>query len=340
MTILYLFRSPGTGHSIDQLFDAIRVDVERQGVQTKTVRFPHVSRGLRTVWQNICFAKRLTADLFHITGDVHYAALALPASRTVLTIHDCFLLTNNRKRPLRYAVFWLLWYYLPIRRAGVVTAVSEKTRQELIRYVGPVAHRVQVVSNGYDSIFTYHPGVFTHRQPRLLQLGTAPHKNLSRLIAALEGMPCLLTIVGSLTDRLLAELHQRQIQYRHYGSLSKEQVAQLYRESDIVTFVSIQEGFGMPVLEANASGRAVITSAVSPMRELAAGAALLVDPADTTAIRTGIERIVLDDLYRQSLIDAGLENAQRYTISQTATHYKRLYAQQYRLTQANSSVAL
>lgn len=338
MTILYLFRSPGTGYSIEQLFDAVRVEAARRGVPTRAVRLPHISRGLRTIWQNLRFVRKLTADLFHVTGDVHYAALALPASRTILTIHDCFLLTNNRKRPLRYAVFWLLWYYLPIRRAGVVTAVSEKTRQELIRYVGRIAQRVQVIPNGYDPAFRYSPTVFNHAQPRLLQLGTAPHKNVSRLIAAIEGMPCVLIIVGPLTSKTTEELRQRHIQYRHYVDLGKEQVTQLYHESDIVTFVSIQEGFGMPILEANAIGRAVITSAVSPMRELAAGAAHLVDPTNPTTIRTGIEQLVRDDLYRQRLIDAGLENAQRYTIHLTADRYKRLYEKQYQFVSANSPV--
>ncbi|GAB3807967.1 glycosyltransferase family 1 protein [Spirosoma humi] len=334
MTILYLFRSPGTGYSIDQLFDTICAEVGRLGLNTKAVRLPYISRGLRTVWQNLHFTKQLTADLFHITGDVHYVALALPASRTVLTIHDCFLLTNNRKRPVRYLVFWLLWYYLPIRRAGVVTAVSEKTRQELIRYVGRIAYKVQVVPNGYDPVFRYSPGAVSRKMPRLLQLGTAPHKNLSRLIAAIEGLPCWLLIVGPLTDKITAELHQRQIQYRQYVALSKEQVAQLYHECDIVTFISTREGFGMPILEANATGRAVITADVSPMRELAADAAHRVDPTDIVAIRTGIERLIQDDRYRQTLIDAGLTNAQQYTIGLAADRYKALYDRQYGLTHA------
>lgn len=340
MTILYLFRSPGTGYSIDQLFDTMRNEVARLGLNAKAVRLPYVSRGLRTVWRNLHFTKQLTADLFHITGDVHYVALALPASRTILTIHDCFLLTNNRKRPVRYLVFWLLWYYLPIRRAGVVTAVSEKTRQELIRYVGRIAHKVQVVPNGYDPVFRYSPGVVSHQPPRLLQLGTAPHKNLARLIAAIERLPCVLLIVGPLTDKLSAELHQRQIQYRQYVDLSKEQVAQLYNESDIVTFISTWEGFGMPILEANATGRAVITADVSPMRELAADAAHLVDPTDIAAIRMGIERLIQDDRYRQTLIEAGLKNAQKYTIGRAADRYVMLYDQQYRLTHTYSTAVL
>ncbi len=96
----------------------------------------------------------------------------------------------------------------------------------------------------------------------------------------------------------------------------------------------------MPVLEANASGRVVITSAVSPIREVAADAAHLVDPTDVTAIRTGIERLVQDHLYRQRLIEAGLENARRYTMSLAADRYNALYERQYSLIQPNTPVVL
>ncbi|GAB2552765.1 glycosyltransferase family 4 protein [Spirosoma aerophilum] len=327
MTIIYLFRSPGTGHSIEQLFHTIRSEIDQQDEPVKVVLMPRISRGLYTVWQNMRFTRRLTADLIHITGDVHYAALALPASRTILTIHDCFLLENNRRRPLRYATFWLFWYYLPMRRAGVVTAISEKTRQDLIRHVGRLATRVQVVPNGYDPLFSYSPRPFNRDQPTLLQIGTADHKNLFRLLAAIEGISCTLVIVGSLTNKLITELHQRQIRFRQYSDLTKAALVQLYVDCDIVTFVSTCEGFGMPILEANAVGRVVITSDRSPMRDVAAGAAHLVDPEDITAIRAGILRLTKHDLYRQSLIESGLKNAQRFTAASVADQYRSVYRQ-------------
>lgn len=326
MRILYVFRSPGTGHSIEAVFDSVRREMNKQpGVQTNAVRLPYISQNLWCVWQNLRYLRGLNADVFHITGDVHYAALALPASRTVLTIHDCSLLKKNRRRPVRYALFWLLWYYLPIRRAGQVTVVSEKTRQELIRYVGRIARKAIVVTNGVDSAFTYQPATFRNHYPHLLQIGTASTKNLPRLLAAVEGISCLLIIVGPLTDDTLQELTYRRIDYRHYVNLSRAEVLQLYKACDMVTFISTYEGFGMPVLEANAVGRVVITSAISPLRELAPGAAHFVDPTDITAIRQGILRVIHDDAYRQRLIDAGHQNAQRYTEARTATQYEVLY---------------
>ncbi len=327
MIVSYLFRSPGTGHSIEELFGTIRREIGRQGVTTKAVYLPYISQGLRRVWQNVWFASRLNADVFHITGDVHYVILALPASRTILTIHDCFLLQKNRHRPLQYALFWLLWYYLPIRRAGVVTAISEKTRQELRRYVGRVAQKVQVIPNGYDPVFKFSPTSFCQHQPSLLQLGTASHKNLSRLIRAIEGIACTLVLVGPLTDGTIIDLQRHQIKYQHYETLSRAEIVHLYAACDIVTFVSMYEGFGMPILEANAVGRVVITSDVSPMRDVAPGAAHLVDPTDVAAIRQGILRLIQDDVYRKHLIDNGLRNAQHCTTAIASDQYKTLYDQ-------------
>lgn len=328
MTVTYLFRSPGTGHSIEALFSSLRYEVDRQrDVTIQAICLPHISRGLRSVWRNLRFVAALKSDVVHITGDVHYAVLVLPPSRVVLTIHDCITLKNSRNRPLRWVFFWLFWYYLPIRRAAVVTAVSEKTRQELIQYVGPVAEKVIVIPNCYDPAFVYQPTPMRKQRPIILQIGTAPHKNGSTLLAAIEGIDCILVIVGSLSKTTSDELRHRRVTYQNHVNLRRDEIIQLYIDCDIVTFVSTYEGFGMPILEANAIGRPVITSNRSPMREVAAGAAHIVDPADIAAIRQGILRLIHDAPYRQTLLEAGRKNAQRFTSATIADQYVALYGQ-------------
>lgn len=326
MIITYLFRCLGTGHSIEELFTGIQHEVNRQPAMLATrMQLPYISSGWRSIWRNLRFLRAASGTVFHVTGDVHYAVLALPASRTVLTIHDCIALETNRNRPLRYAFFWLIWYYLPMRRAAVVTVVSEKTRQELAFHVGRVAKKTVVIANGYDPAFVYRPAPGKKNHPVLLQLGTAPNKNLLRLIAAIEGLVCTLILVGPLSDELIHELKKSQIEYRSYVDLSREKIIQLYEACDIVTFVSTYEGFGMPILEANAVGRVVITADREPMRTVASDAAHFVDPEDVLAIRQGILRLVEDDAYCQSLREAGRKNAQRYTVSVAAARYAAIY---------------
>lgn len=328
MTIMHLFRSPGTGHSIEAVFKSLRQALEsQQGMMIRTICLPYVSRGLRSVWRNLRFVAGLKADVFHITGDVHYVVLALPPRRTVLTIHDCILLKMNRNRPIRYAFFWLFWYYLPIRRAAIVSVVSEKTRQELYQHVGSIAGKAQVIPNGYDPAFVYHPRRMRSKQPVLLQIGTAPHKNLSNLLVAIETLNCALVIVGPLFKAMVDELQNRRITYQHHVNLSRAAIIQLYTDCNIVTFISTYEGFGMPILEANAIGRPVITSNISPLRDLAAGAAHIVDPTDITAIRQGIERLINDTVYRQMLVDAGRVNARKYGATAVAEQYQAFYQQ-------------
>ncbi|GAB4034196.1 glycosyltransferase family 4 protein [Spirosoma gilvum] len=326
MQITYLFRSPGTGYSIEALFETIQQTTsQRPGIRTKRVQLPHVSRNLWRVGQNLNFIRRLRADVFHITGDCQYAALALPASRTILTIHDCGPLKKFQNHPLRYAVFWWLWYYLPVRRLRWITVVSEKTRQELIHYVGRVGEKAVVVANGYDPAFVYAPAAFRAERPVLLQVGTAPNKNLTNLIDALEGINCTLVIVGTLTSQLTTRLQNHRIDYQNYIDLSRAELIEWYTYCDIVTFLSTYEGFGMPVLEANAIGRVVLTSAIAPMLDVAPGAAHFVDPTDPAAIRQGVLRLIQDSVYRQRLIDVGRENAQRYSIDKAADQYVAIY---------------
>ncbi|GAB4023160.1 glycosyltransferase family 1 protein [Spirosoma migulaei] len=326
MIITYLFRSPGTGYSIEELFTGIQREIDRQpAMLTTRMQLPYISSGWRSVWRNLRFLRAISGTIFHVTGDVHYAVLALPAARTVLTIHDCSALENNRSRPLRYAFFWLIWYYLPIRRAAVVTVVSEKTQQELAGHIGRMARKAVVITNGYDPAFMYRPTTANKDCPVVLQLGTAPNKNLLRLIAAIEGLRCTLILVGRLSEELIRELKKSQIEYRNYVDLSRAKVLQLYEECDIVTFVSTYEGFGMPILEANAVGRVVITADREPMRTVASDAAHFVDPEDVLAIRQGILRLVEDDAYCQLLREAGRKNAQRYTLSVAAAQYAAIY---------------
>jgi len=98
-----------------------------------------------------------------------------------------------------------------------------------------------------------------------------------------------------------------------------------YRECDLVVFASSYEGFGLPILEANATGRPVVTSNVCSMPEVAGGAACLVDPFDVASIRAGVNRVLSDPAYRESLIVAGFENAKRFGAARIARAYADVY---------------
>ena len=103
-------------------------------------------------------------------------------------------------------------------------------------------------------------------------------------------------------------------------------MAERYRQADVVVFASPYEGFGMPVVEAQATGRPVVTSNIEPMMWVAgAESACFVDPFDPVSIRAGIERVIQDEPYRNKLTTNGLGNVKRYSIRQIAGQYIQVY---------------
>lgn len=328
MIIALLFRQKGAGFSIEGIFGLLATYLRtHHSLAVLESHVPNMALNPASLWQNLRVARRQRADVYHISGDVHYLALALPPRRTVLTIHDCISLERERQQGnrWRYYALWLLFYYLPMRRVARITTVSEKARLELSRHMGTLAAKVIVIPNPCHPRYQPSPKPFNADCPTLLHIENGTHKNLARLAAALQGIACRLLIVGQLTAERVAQLTALGINYEQRTNLTDEQMVAAYQTCDMLVFVSLYEGFGLPVLEANATGRVVLTSAIEPLREVAGNAALLVDPTSVDAIRMGVQRLIDDAFLRQQLIDAGYQNVNRYRANVVADQYKAVY---------------
>jgi len=159
----------------------------------------------------------------------------------------------------------------------------------------------------------------------LLQVGTRQNKNLDRLVQAIDGIPCKLDIIGELGAETLRLLEQHKTEYSWATNLSKAAIIEKYIACDILVFASTFEGFGMPIIEANAVERAVVTSSISAMPEIAGNAACLVDPFSIESIRHGIKKVIEDDVYREALVEAGRKNKLRFEAATIANQYAQLY---------------
>ncbi len=284
-------------------------------------RFP--SQGIAARIYNALEAIARQGDVNHVTGDVHYLTYFIQRRRTLLTVLDCVSL--HRLRGLRRALFRLLWYHVPLRRAAMVTAISEFTRRELVELLGRDPARIRVVPCCVSPAFRPAPATGRRKRPLILQVGTAANKNIVRLAEALAGMECDLRIIGQLSDDQHRALAASRLSFNSASAANLQQMVEAYEEADLVVLASTYEGFGLPIVEANAVGRAVVTSDRCSMPEVANGAACLVDPFDAASIRSGIRRVLDDDRYRAELIEAGYENARRFEPSRIAAMYAGLY---------------
>jgi len=326
LEITFVFRKRTTAtFSIEKLFDVLSAHLRSVGVIVRVIEVPFVSSGIISVLRNAWFVRRQTkTPLIHITGDVHYAALLCRNARTIVTIHDCVVL--QRGTGLKRFVLWALWFWLPIRAASAMTVISDQTKRELLDTTWTPESRISVIPNFVDPRFAFSERPFAAGRPSILHIGTTPNKNLPRVVQALRGIPCVLVIVGILSPDIARDLDTNFIQYENHVDIDDDSIGSLYRDADIISFPSTYEGFGLPILEGQASGRPILTSAVEPMCSVAgAGGALVVDPYSVEQIRAGFLAIMHDDVLRSQLVAAGRQNCAKYSLERIAARYLSLY---------------
>ena len=223
------------------------------------------------------------------------------------------------------------------RRARRVVADSEATKQDLIQLDGIPRDKIDVIYPGVDptlqpvtdeKVITAVLRKYQITPPYLLFLSTLqPRKNLSRLIQAYaaSNVPHQLVLAGKpgwLSEPILAEISNLQSPISEKiiltGFIEENDKAALLSGATAVLYPSLYEGFGFPVLEAQACGTAVLTAITSSLPEVAGEAALLVDPLDTTAITQGMQTLVYDEALRQKLVQRGLENVRQFSWKETA----------------------
>jgi glycosyltransferase involved in cell wall biosynthesis len=269
-------------------------------------------------------------DIVHATNPA-----AIPPvrahQRLVVTVHD---LTFERF-PELYPKRWLALYRRGLRvaaaEAAAIVVPSEHVRDEVVA-TGVERARLHVtpLASGMPE-----PDAATRRDrddhgitpPYVLAVGTVePRKNLPRLVRAYrrlaaEGFPHALVIVGPEgwgSSELRREIDRDGPGRIIRSELSDDELAAAYADADAVAYVSLYEGFGLPVLEAMSMGAAVVASNTSAIPEVAGDAALLVDPIDEDAIAGALRRVLQEPDLRGDLSRRGRERAAGFSWEATA----------------------
>ena len=312
--------------SINQAFEALSEIVGRSN-HVSLCNFTQTGARFKSIFGNILTAWRAAGTgINHITGDVHYVALGINVGHIVLTIHDCVILARTSKWNPKFYLYLWLWYKLPIWKADKVTTISEKSKGEIVAFTGCDPDKIVVIPNFVNQIYRYQAKNFNKACPRILHIGVFPNKNLERVIPALEGIPCFLEIIGVLEEKHHKLLRNYGIDFENRTNLLLSEMAERYIHSDMLIFASTYEGFGLPIVEAQSTGRPVITSNLAPLDWVAGDqGACFVNPFDIKAIRAGILKVIHDDEFRDALVSNGLENVKRFTLEQVAKEYQQVY---------------
>lgn len=316
-------RRANGNHSIESIFDGIR-ELQPKDIEIKKFVFSFQSSGIINRIAIVIQAFLQRQQINHITGDIHFANFLLPKKSNVLTIHDCGVL--KRTTGIKHKILKYFWFTLPAKKAQIVTVNSNFTKQDLLTYINIPSHKIVPIYVFVPTIHRRNDKAFNKEKPTILQLGTAINKNIVRTAQALKGINCKLVILGKLNDEITTALLESNIDYENIStSITDEEVAKLYQCCDVVSFASTFEGFGMPIVEANVTGRVVVAGNTASMPEIAGNAAELVNPFDVNDIRNGFLKVIQDDAHREQLIANGFKNAERFNRSEIANQYFSLY---------------
>jgi glycosyltransferase involved in cell wall biosynthesis len=267
---------------------------------------------------------RLRPALVHFQ---HVMAPRCPAP-AVVTVHDLSFEHHPGLMGLRDRFVFRTAVPRSARRAARVLAVSEQTKRDLIERYDLPEEKIVVTPNGVDPIFR-PDGRRADGSPYALFVGTLQsRKDPTTAIEALRLLGDLRLVLAGPDKGLGAEAWERarqlglsgQVDFR--GHVDKDELAALYRGAACLVLPSRWEGFGLPVVEAMASGTPVVATRAGAIPEVAGDAAVLVEPGDPAALAEGIERALAD---RERLVAAGLERARAFDWRQTARRTLDVY---------------
>lgn len=289
-------------------------------------RFP-ANAGRQLLWKSA----PASADLFHALNQ----RVERRHSHTIVTFHDLFVMSGEYSSP-EFRERFTAQARAAAERSDLIIAVSHFTAQQVEQYLHVEPARIRVVQHGVRRP-AHSSASVPSREPMVLFVGAIQtRKNIVRLVRAFEETEPGWKLVlagsygyGSLEALARIETSTRKEDIQVLGYVTDQVLEDLYRRASVFAFPSLDEGFGMPLLDAMARGIPVLTSDSSAMPEVVGNAALLVDPTDVESIAAGLRRLTGDAALREELVRKGTARSAQFTweraVEQTWKVYEELW---------------
>lgn len=286
-------------------------------------------------------------DFLHSTCNTSAIRLSVPL---LLTLHDIYYLEHMNFKGTAYQNFGNLYrrFIVPkiAKKSRFIITVSDYERQVISDYLKIPSEKIKVVYNAVNSRFNHqYPASEVEKirakyalpESFILHLGnTAPQKNSVSVINAYvqycrtASSPLPIVILDYPDHKIIEQLKAGKNEdllehFRFPGFIASEEMPLIYNAASLFLYPSLRESFGLPILEAMASGAPVITSRAAAMPEVAGDAALLVNPLNVEDISINIKKVLEDPVLQSELAGKGLERAKRFTWKKSAEDLLNIY---------------
>jgi glycosyltransferase involved in cell wall biosynthesis len=299
----------------------------------------------RLIWEQTLLPRLVRHSGLDGLHSLHYTVPLTKPCRSVVTFHDMTFFLFPQLHTLSKRFFFRVMIRASSRRADAMVAVSESTRRDSIRILDIPSEKIIAIPLGVGENFRKISDEkqledirrkYNLPEKFILYVGLVePRKNLALLLKAYcdlqnQGFPHALVIVGRYGwgyEAVLKQVQELKLkQWVHFtGYVEHSELPAIYNLASLMVYPSFYEGFGLPVLEAMASGTPLVTTEVSSMPELVGGAGLLFPPGDKEALVEAMRSVLSDKEFGDHLSSLGLQQAARFTWRQTATETLQVY---------------
>lgn len=281
-------------------------------------------------------------DIYHCMSGMAFPARG---GKYLLTVHDLSWQVRPEFYDFRHRGIWRVHHRRVLRRSDHFIAVSQFTKQDMMEHLQIPAERITVIPEGVRSSFrvldpetvkTVRAKYVPPGQYFLVVGDVAPRKNNVRVVQAFARVkersrePVSLVFAGPLGFRaqeVVREVRDRKLtgSVKFLGYTNEDDLVALMNGATALVFVSLYEGFGLPILEAMACDTPVVTSKVTSMPEVAGDAALLVEPTSEEEIADAMWQVLSDESTRRRLVEAGRRRVLDFTWTEAARRLRDLY---------------